>query len=338
MAVTPAVPLTVADASAVAEARRTVTALARRVGFDEAGAGRVALVVTELATNLVKHGGGGEVVARALEERSGPGLELLALDRGPGIENVAACLRDGFSTGGSPGTGLGAVARMSSLFQVYSAPGRGTAMLAQLRAPQDPTERPEPPLDIGGVSVAKPGEEECGDAWTAEHRADGAVLLVADGLGHGPLAAAASREAVGALRRGRPRRPAAVVDDAHAALRATRGAAVAVAEVDCERGLVRFAGIGNIGGTVLSDGGSRNLVSHNGIAGHNARAAQEFTYPWLPDAVLVLHSDGLASHWSVAAYPGLTGKHPTLIAGVLYRDFARRRDDVTVVVVKRRAA
>jgi len=50
--------------------------------------------------------------------------------------------------------------------------------------------------------------------------------------------------------------------------------------------------------------------------------------------MLVLHSDGLVSHWSLDAYPGLAARDPSLIAGILYRDFTRGRDDVTVVVAK----
>jgi hypothetical protein len=121
---------------------------------------------------------------------------------------------------------------------------------------------------------------------------------------------------------------------AHGALRATRGAAVAVAEIDRTKLQVQFCGVGNISGIVLTATGSRNMVSHNGIVGHEARKIQEFTYPWTPEALLLMHSDGLISHWSLAAYPGLRARHPSLIAGVLYRDFNRGRDDVTVVVAK----
>ena len=107
--------------------------------------------------------------------------------------------------------------------------------------------------------------------------------------------------------------------------------------VDLERGVGHYSGLGNISATVLLAGGGRHsLVSLNGTAGHSATRPQEFTFPFPSHAMLVLHSDGLATQWDLAAYPGLQARHPSLIAGVLYRDFSRRRDDVTVVVVKQR--
>jgi Stage II sporulation protein E (SpoIIE) len=127
--------------------------------------------------------------------------------------------------------------------------------------------------------------------------------------------------------------PAALVQFAHGALRSTRGAALAVAELDLAQE-VRYAGIGNIAGVVLAPGGNRHLVSHNGIVGHDMRKVQEFVYPWSSDALLVMHSDGLATHWTLDQYPGLAGRHPSLIAGVLYRDFTRGRDDVMVLVAR----
>jgi hypothetical protein len=185
------------------------------------------------------------------------------------------------------------------------------------------------------VLAPKPGQETSGDNWVLCRRRTGGAFLVADGLGHGALAAAASAEAAKVFRDS-PQPPAAAIKTAHAALRATRGAAVAVCDVDCDRDVVSFAGVGNIAGSIVVNGTSRSLVSHNGIVGQQMRTVQEFTYPWPSDAVLVLHSDGLTAHWRLDSYPGLAARHPSLIAGVLYRDFARGHDDVVVVVAKRR--
>jgi hypothetical protein len=160
--------------------------------------------------------------------------------------------------------------------------------------------------------------------------------MVADGLGHGPEAAKASNTAVDLLAISPALAPMALIQVAHDSLHSTRGAAVAVAELDLERSLVKFAGIGNIAGTIFAADKSRHLASYNGTVGHEMRKIQEFTYPWSADALLVLHSDGLGTHWDLDAYPGLAARHPSLIAGVLYRDFNRGRDDVTVLVAKSR--
>src|SRR5688572_12749729 len=115
------VRLPVTDPSQVGEARRRAAALAQRLGFDDTDAGKVAIVVTEAANNLVKHARDGEILLHPLEQDGTAGLEVLALDKGPGLD-LSRCLRDGFSTGGTPGTGLGAIARLSAVFDVHSSP------------------------------------------------------------------------------------------------------------------------------------------------------------------------------------------------------------------------
>jgi anti-sigma regulatory factor (Ser/Thr protein kinase) len=326
-----AVPVT--ELSQVGEARRVAIALAAWQGFGETEAGQVALVVTEAATNLVKHARDGVILLRCVHERGTAGLEVLALDRGPGMADVGHCLRDGFSTAGTPGTGLGAIARLSGCADIHSVPGQGTALLVRLWA--GPPPGPPEGLRVGAVSVPVAGEEVCGDAWAVEQADGRAVLLVADGLGHGPDAAAAAREAVRVFRDSAGLGPADILQAIHPALRSTRGAAVAVAEVRLREGAVRYAGVGNITGTVLSAGGDRSLVSHNGTLGHAARRFQEFAYPFPQGATLVMHSDGLSSRWDLDAYPGLHARDPALIAGVLYRDFRRGRDDATVLAASR---
>src|SRR5215207_2402308 len=326
--------LPVTDISQVAEARRAATALAGRLGFSEASVGNVALVVTEAATNLVKHATGGEILLYALRSGQIGGIEVLALDRGPGMSNVAKCLRDGYSTIGSPGTGLGAIRRLATSFDIHSAPGAGTVLLARLWS--EPLPASPPFLEVGAVSLPKPGEDVSGDKWAIAWFPERALILVADGLGHGPGAAEASLEAVQTFHERAALTPAEIVDYIHAALRSTRGAAVAVTEIAPSHGAVRFAGVGNISGVVLSGEGSRQMVSHNGTAGHSARRIQEFTYPWSSDALLVLYSDGLVSHLHPERYPGLLKHNPDLIAATLYRDYTRGRDDVTVVVARER--
>jgi anti-sigma regulatory factor (Ser/Thr protein kinase) len=322
----------VLEASGVAEARRIAAGLAARLGFDEADAGRVAIVASEAATNLAKHAGGGAVLVNAVSADGQVGVEILVLDAGPGITDVDRSLRDGFSTAGSPGTGLGAMRRLAGRFEIYSTGGAGTAMLARVwprRAPDAARAR----LEVAGVCVAKVGESACGDAWAVAERPGGATILVADGLGHGPDAAAAAGTAVSLFHERPDLAPGPLLERLHGGLRASRGAAVAAAHVDLARRLVTFAGVGNVSGTILHDG-TRSLASHNGTIGHEVRRIREFQYPWPDGALLVLHTDGLGTHWTLDRYPGLATRHPSLVAGVLYRDFKRDRDDVTVVVAR----
>ena len=322
----------VEDSSHVGEARRMAAAMGWELGFDDTRVGHVAIAVTELAGNLLKHGGGGELLLRTLRYGSFPGLELLSLDKGPGIRNVAESLRDGHSTAGSPGTGLGAVQRLSSLFDLYTMPGQGTALLSHFWQGSPPA--PPLPLEVGVVCLPVSGEEACGDAWVLHQSRERALVMVADGLGHGPGAAEAGAAAVKVVENHSDDAPAELIERLHAALRSTRGAAVAVAEVLWDRRSVRYAGVGNISGRIFSGEAICNMVSHNGTVGLEVRKIQEFTYPWPEDGLLVLHTDGLSARWSLDDYPGLQGRHPALIAGVLFRDHNRVRDDSGVVVLR----
>src|SRR5262249_52752766 len=215
---------------------------------------------------------------------------------------------------------------LSTLFDVYSTQGAGTALVATLWPASAP--RADGML-TGGINVSYPGEPVSGDAWALASTSGRSMVLVSDGLGHGAEAADASAAAVATFRRHAALPPADIVQRVHETLRATRGAAVAVAEIDPARRQLRFAGLGNIGGTIVDEGRTRSLVSQHGTAGHDARTIQEFTYSWRAGALLVLHSDGLISHWTLDRYPGLARRHPMLVAGVLYRDFRRGRADAS---------
>jgi anti-sigma regulatory factor (Ser/Thr protein kinase) len=326
------VVVAVRDSSEVGAARRAAVSAADALGFAETETGRVALVATELATNLVRHGGGGELLVRQVPEIGV--VELVAIDRGPGMASIERALRDGYSTGGTQGTGLGAVRRLADDWDLFSAPGAGTAVMARVggRGIRGPTADGD--LRVAGVSLPAPGETACGDAWAWRLGAGRWMLLVADGLGHGKLAAVAATEAVHVFEAHPNASVTELLHLAHGALRPTRGAAVAIAEVVPSQGTLSFAGIGNIAGVILTAGTTRSLVSQPGIVGHECRRVQAFSYRWSEESVLVMHSDGLQSRWTLDRYPALAARDPALLAAVLYRDYARGRDDVTVVCAR----
>jgi hypothetical protein len=282
---------------------------------------------------MLKHARRGRLVLRCLERGGAVGLEVLALDQGPGIADIGVSLRDGHSTSGSLGTGLGALRRISHSMEIYSQPGKGTAVRLEFWAASRPAATGA--AEIGGVCLPKPGEVACGDAWAVA--ADGAdcTLLLIDGLGHGPDAARAARTGTEVLAKHPAAGPSELLRLAHLAMSSTRGGAAGAARFSTLHPQGVFAGVGNIAARLESASGQRQLVSHNGTLGHTLRKLQEFTFDFPAQAVLILHSDGLSGHWTLADYPGLMAKHPGLIAGVLYRDHDRGRDDVTVVVIKK---
>lgn len=330
------------DPSSVGSARRAVARLARLAGFDDHDAGRAATVATELGTNLVKHAAqGGELLARRTEDDPAV-IEIVSVDAGPGSDRASDWLVDGYTTAGSAGSGLGAVERAADAFEIVSAAGAGTAALARITAGgrNGGTARSSGTLSepgrpsLGGITVPIEGEEANGDAWAVRRDGRATAIVVADGLGHGEEAARASSAAVETFHR-------APLDDLvgmlrlmDATLHSTRGAAVAVAWLDPASATLRYAGIGNISGSITSPIGRQGLVSANGTVGQGGARVAETRYELPRESILILHSDGARSHWSLDAYPGLIRRHPTLVSAVLYRDHRRGRDDVTIVAAR----
>ena len=328
------VTIPIDDSSQIGEARRAAASAAAVAGLNEIEAGKLAIITAEAATNISKHAERGEIVVRAVS--ASRAVDIIAIDAGPGIRDLERALTDGYSTAGSHGTGLGAIARLASSFDVFTVPEAGTVIAARVAGSQPIASRSRS-FDIGVVRAAKRGETECGDDWgiVADEDRGHALLTVIDGLGHGAAAAEASRRGVELAAESAAERPSHVVAALHRGLRPTRGAAVAVAELDANGANVRYAGLGNISGAIVRPTQSKSLMSHNGIAGHEMRKIQEMSYEWPADALLVMHSDGVSAKWDLSRYPGLFSRHPSVVAGVIYRDFSRGRDDAVVVVIRR---
>ena len=321
-------PFAMTDASCVGEVRRFCTRTASDWGWGEVDIGRVALVVTELGTNLVRHAHQGELwVAAQPDDQE---VEILALDNGPGIVDVQRAFQDGVSTGtGSPGTGLGAIRRLASDFHIHSSP-RGTLCLARVRAAGGPSVAER---RWGAVSIAAPGETVCGDGWAVA--IDGARLsaVVADGLGHGPQAALASAAALDVFA-AEPFAPVtALVQQSHAGLQGTRGAALFALQADAGTQL-QYAGAGNVMGRIISGVFDRSMLTQHGTVGVQVRKPEVVVQDWPDHALAVVHSDGIGSRWKADEVVPLLQRDPVLIAASLLWQQRRGRDDATVLVVK----
>jgi hypothetical protein len=190
------------------------------------------------------------MLIRLIRGRSGGQVEVIAIDRGPGMTDPQRSMTDGFSTSGTPGTGLGAVKRLADAFELYSQRGRGTAVLARVHARRATSAPPSSPVLTGGISVAMRGESVCGDGWQACDEPDGVLAVVADGLGHGLQAYEASIAAITSIDLRRRADLSDRLRTMHDGMRHTRGAAAALAEILPERKLVKFAGIGNVSASI----------------------------------------------------------------------------------------
>lgn len=315
------------ETTQIGQARREAQQVAVAAGFGEADAGRVALVATELATNVLKHAGGGEIHIALVPGDGAQGVQVVAVDRGPGF-NLADCLPDGYSTGGTRGEGLGAVRRQADVLDMY-ADHRGSVVLARLY----PKGFPRADIRFGATQQALAGEHVCGDGWAVAWRGTALAALLVDGLGHGQAAYEAAVACVDTWCQDGMREPVALMDELNAAMLGTRGGAVAMARYDATGDVLRYTGIGNISGSLQAHEASRGLASHPGIVGAQSRRAQPFDFPQVGGRLLVMHSDGLQSRWSLRDYPGLVQRHPAVVTSLLYRDFNRGRDDVAVLAL-----
>ena len=326
----------VEDSSQVGDCRRAAQRLAELHEFDDTLVGRVGIVATELANNVIKHAGRGELLMQAIRSSGDVTIELVTIDRGPGMQ-VERCMRDGYSTGGTAGTAASGRSpdcpacltsippRVRGRSRYPELKGRSATGSARALAGKSK-------LEFGAISIALAGETECGDTWRIAGDDETVAMMVVDGLGHGPLAATAAQAAAAGICR-TALRPAVRIDAAPApCARGGRGAAAACAVLNVGNTKVSYAGVGNISGSLVSGDKSRGMVSHNGILGVQLLRKQQFEYECGPGDKIVMHSDGMSARWSLNAYPGLFVRHAAVIAGVLYRDHARPRDDVTVLV------
>ena len=328
------------DASQVGEARRRSVLMAERLEFDEEACGRLALVVTELGTNLVRHATNGRLLVAVRAGAAGESVEVLSIDSGPGMD-VEHCLRDGVTSSTTSGTGLGAVRRLSDEFAAFSMAPGGTVVLARVASRSAAARvRPRPPERFahGAVSVPAIGEMQCGDDWAIVEREGRASVLVVDGLGHGPEAETAAQACVQAFLSAPCDAPCDVLARAHAHMRATRGAAAAVAHLDADAREVIFCGAGNIAARLTSGLGDRSFLCQHGTLGLQVGRFQDVGVPWPDHALFVMHSDGLGGRWDLRRTPGLLQCDPAIIAAWLIRDHIGGRDDATVIVVRALAA
>lgn len=317
------------DASRVGEARRHGAVLTSQLGWSDVDAGRLSLVVNELGTNLHRHARRGRLLVSS--QPLADEVEVISIDEGPGINDLERCMRDGYSTGGTPGTGLGTVKRQAQDFDIHSSIPHGTVAVARVRRGA----ARERSIAFGAISVCAPGEVTCGDGWSVCVDETRGSVMLADGLGHGPDARIAAKAALAVFEREPFGALAPMLQEAHTELRTTRGAAVFVLKLDAEANTIRSAGAGNVVARLISGVTDKSLLSQHGTVGIQIRRVEEIASDWPPHALLIVHSDGIETRWSTDLLMPVLGRDPALVAAILLRDHCRGRDDATVVVLKR---
>ncbi|QJW91421.1 SpoIIE family protein phosphatase [Spirosoma taeanense] len=325
----------VTDRSYVAILKREVRLLATELSFSAKKLGEIDIIIAELTSNLVKYAREGELLVRPITRTVNPGLEFISLDNGPGMVDTRRMMTDGVSTGGSLGQGLGAIGRLADVFQLYSLPGRGTVGL--VRVFQKPVSPPIQPAlaDVQAVIVPRLGETACGDGIYSRLTTTALKVFLSDGLGHGLLAQKATQQALRTLESQYELNPATWLTAVHRATINSRGLAGTGAVFEFASRKWKLCGVGNIRAQINGSQKTRGYMAQNGILGYNIPRTlieQEFSYE--PGQCLIMASDGIQTRWNPARYPGAGRYDPTILAAAIYKEHARRTDDVSVLVAR----
>jgi len=316
-----------------ATVRSEIKKLAHAVGFSAKKMAEFEIIIAEITSNLVKHtAAGGELLVKLLQGET-QGIEIIAIDGGPGMDSVHKWMEDGASSTNTLGQGLGAIKRLSDEFDIYSQQGWGTILLCRLFK-QKPVIKKNI-FRTGTLMIPKPGETVCGDNYFYSVKGNSLRLALSDGLGHGKEANIAANRTLQVFKDNLVAAPEQQIRQIHEESRKTRGAVMFVMHLDITNRQLTYCGVGNIAAKLISVNKAKSLVSYNGIVGHSIpNRTSNHMIPWNSNDVLIIHSDGVVSRWELQKYPSILKNDPVIIAAVIYKDFCRKNDDVTVIVTR----
>jgi anti-sigma regulatory factor (Ser/Thr protein kinase) len=333
--VAPLIPI--ASASDAYTVRQTAKEMASAIGFGEQVGEEIALAVSELASNLLKHARGGELRLSRVEDNGRLGIRIESHDLGPGIADVEQAMTDGFSTVGGRGYGLGAVNRLMDQFEITSrcAASTGTHIVCtrwlRVDAPVAAC-----PLEFGLATRPRLGMTMNGDAFVIKRWDTSALVGVIDGLGHGKHAHHAAQKARQYVETHFDQPLDAVFRGVGRTCRATRGVVMALARFEFGGDSIRFsfASVGNVEARFLRKDDAEKFIVRRGVLGGNAPSPRVTEHHWKTGNILMLFSDGVSQHWSTENFPELTNEAATVMAERLLRIFSKENDDATLIVVK----
>lgn len=323
------------DRSYTALIKKDIHKMVANAGFAPGRVDEVDIIVAEITSNLNKYAKEGELLALVGEDQGRKYLELIAIDKGPGMQDPQRMIEDGMSTSGTLGHGLGAIKRLADNFELYSLKSWGTILLARIFHEKPSYTRP-PKYTFRAIVVAKPGETESGDGWAMQQQDTRVRVLVGDGLGHGPEANKAVQVASEAFLASESWTPAGIIRDLHTAVKRTRGLVAMILTLELPGKHLTLCGVGNISCKTFGGTQAKGLISYNGIVGMNIPGTMKDHELVVSDGqqYIVLCSDGIRSQWEISKYPGILKYDPSVLAAAIYKDFSRQTDDMTVVVGK----
>jgi anti-sigma regulatory factor (Ser/Thr protein kinase) len=318
------------ERSYLAILKKDVHALVSEADFSEARIADIDIVVSEITSNLVKHAKDGELLVRINKA----GIELIAIDSGPGMD-VKRMSEDGMTTTNTLGQGLGAIRRLSDHSDIYSIKGWGTVLVARFSREEQASYKKPHSADVRCIVVAKPGEKACGDGVSVIQRDDYVKILVGDGLGHGPEAQTAITAAERVFVTSTEDAPVELIRTIHTGVKRTRGLVATVATFHMRDKTWRICGVGNISTWIGNQQSSKGVMCYNGIVGVNIPTSlHAHTILHEYGQILIMTSDGFKAKWDLQKYPGILRHDLSLLAAALFKDFARRTDDMSVLIAR----
>lgn len=315
--------------------KKEIHNIAAGAGFNEQRTGEVDIVIAEMVSNLAKYAIDGEILVNLGTDESGDYLEVLSIDNGPGMSEPLKMVEDGISTVNTLGHGLGSIKRLSDTFDIYSLKDWGTVVLARLYKQRLPELKRRARTEVRAIVVAKPGETDCGDACYFSRDEKVLTIFVADGLGHGTDAQTAAHKAIDAVVESRDQSPSVILRDMHVQVRKTRGLVGTIVKYTMLQKKWSICGIGNVAAKMYSGMEVKTFMSYNGIIGMNIPGTmKDQEFPGERGQLLILCSDGIRTRWDLQKYPGIQRNDLSVIAAAIYKDHARRTDDMSVIVAR----
>jgi anti-sigma regulatory factor (Ser/Thr protein kinase) len=325
----------VTDRSYFAILKKEIHALAATAGFMARKIGEIDIVVAEIVSNLAKYAVDGELLVKLVEEEGAQGIELISIDKGPGMGDVQRMMADGHSTANTLGHGLGSIKRLSDKFQVYSLKGWGTILCSVIFNKPLPARLKPRNVEIRSLIVPKPGEAACGDGFCCKETKDYIKLFLGDGLGHGKNAENAVQNAIEAFKIYPDHSPLENLRFIHREVKKTRGLVGTIVTFDKKAKTWRICGVGNILTKLLGPATSKTYVAYNGIIGLNVpNTMTDQEIPYEKGQQLVMCSDGIKSRWDLFRYPNIMRYDLTIMEAALLKDFARNTDDMSIAACK----
>ena len=328
------ISFTANDRSYFSLIKKEIHRIALDAGINEDRINKVDLIVAEMTSNLYKYGDDGEILVGIFPNLGSPYIEIICLDSGPGMINPGRMIQDGMSTSKTLGHGLGSIKRLSDTFELYSQIGWGTILLSRVFS--NPEKKvTKTGMIIRQIIVAKPGETISGDGLVHKITDKFVKIMLADGLGHGSEANKAINEAAAAFKIFPDYSPTETLRFIHNSIKKTRGAVITVVGYEFASKMWTATGIGNIATRMISPTTFRNHMPYNGIVGHNIpNSMSEQHYEGNLFNQVMLCSDGIKTRIDLQKYHQINKYDLSVLAAAIYRDHARRNDDMSVVIAK----